>query len=189
MGLEGHPKIVGGAIDALHRHNIVREPVSPARLHLKYQDDMEASLSDLFDGLAISAQSCSAASLGVLPLIASGHLSRGTPPVMLFDHYCHFSMLITKPICADETEIITCPHNDLNFIEDQCKKRGAVAYIADGAYSLGGSAPIQDLLYLQEKYGLFLYFDDSHSLSLYGDCGEGFIRSKLLGFSEHTVIV
>jgi 7-keto-8-aminopelargonate synthetase-like enzyme len=189
LGLEGHPAIVGGAIRALENLRIVREPVSPARLHLTAQDDVEAALSELFRARVITAQSCSAASLGILPLIASGHLTGGTPPLMLFDHYCHFSMLIAKPICADETTVLTCPHNDLNFIEDQCKKNKQVAYIADGAYSLGGGAPIRELLALQDRHGLFLYFDDSHSVSVCGASGEGFIREHISDLPPGTVIV
>jgi 7-keto-8-aminopelargonate synthetase-like enzyme len=189
LGLESHPVIIGEARRALDEFHIIREPVSPARLHLKAQDDMEEGLSELFRARVISAQSCSAASLGILPLIASGHLTGGTPPLMLFDHFCHFSMLIAKPICADETEVLTCPHNDLDFIEDQCRKNAKVAYIADGAYSLGGGAPIRELLALQDRYGLFLYFDDSHSVSVCGALGEGFIRSRMPELTNDTVIV
>ena len=63
-------------------------------------------------------------------------------------------------------------------------------YVADGAYSMGGHAPVEELLRLQERYGLFLYFDDSHSLSVYGERGEGYVRA-LMGDEMHprTVIV
>ncbi len=189
LGLEGHPLIVGGAIQALEKIRIVREPVSPNRMHLIAQDDVEAGLSQLFRARVITAQSCAAASLGVLPLVASGHLTGGKPPLMLFDRNCHFSMHIVKPICADETGVETCPHNDLSFIEDQCKKNRKVAYIADGAYSLGGGAPVRELLQLQDRYGLFLYFDDSHSISVCGASGEGFVRANAPELTADTVIV
>jgi 7-keto-8-aminopelargonate synthetase-like enzyme len=109
---------------------------------------------------------------------------------MIFDKLCHFSMNLIKPICADETTVLTSPHNDLNFVEDICKKHPRVAYVADGAYSLGGVAPVQGLLELQDRYGLFLFFDDSHSLSVYGEYGEGYARS-LMGPELHprTVLV
>ncbi|TGT37157.1 aminotransferase class I/II-fold pyridoxal phosphate-dependent enzyme, partial [Mesorhizobium sp. M8A.F.Ca.ET.167.01.1.1] len=44
-------------------------------------------------------------------------------------------------------------------------------------------------LRLQEKYGLFLYIDDAHGISIFGDNGEGFVRSQLppeLG--ERTIV-
>lgn len=61
--------------------------------------------------------------------------------------------------------------------------------MCDGVYSMGGQAPIAELRYLQEKYGLFLYIDDAHGISLFGKRGEGFARSQfsdLLG--DRTII-
>jgi 7-keto-8-aminopelargonate synthetase-like enzyme len=98
---------------------------------------------------------------------------------MVFDRYCHFSMNLAKPVCADETTVLTAPHNDLDFVEDACRRLRRVAYVADGAYSTGGSAVVDGLLELQDRYGLFLYFDDSHSLSIRGARGEGLVRSRL----------
>lgn len=95
-----------------------------------------------------------------------------------------------KPICGDETDILTCPHNDVEFIENHCKaNNGPVVYVADGAYSMGGHAPIEALLELQQKYGLYLYFDDSHSFSVYGKYGAGYIRSHMEEVSPRTIIV
>jgi 7-keto-8-aminopelargonate synthetase-like enzyme len=97
----------------------------------------------------------------------------------VFDKHCHFSMNLVKPICADETTVLTAPHNDLDFVEDVCKRHRRVAYVADGAYSMGGATCMDGLLELQDRYGLFLYLDDSHSLSIWGERGEGFVRSQL----------
>jgi 7-keto-8-aminopelargonate synthetase-like enzyme len=54
-------------------------------------------------------------------------------------------------------------------IEDLGKKRKNVAYFADGAYSMRGLADIDSLLYLKAGYGLFLYLDNCHDLSAFGD--------------------
>jgi 7-keto-8-aminopelargonate synthetase-like enzyme len=153
-------------------------------------DELEARLSSLFRAKAICTVTASAASAGVLPLLASGHLSDGEPPVMVFDKHCHFSMNLVKPICADETQVLTSPHNDLNFVEDACRKHPRVAYVADGVYSLGGAAPVRELLEMQDRYGLFLFFDDSHSLSVVGERGEGYARS-LMGdeLNPRTIVV
>jgi 7-keto-8-aminopelargonate synthetase-like enzyme len=77
----------------------------------------------------------------------------------------------------------------MNFLEDICKKYPRVAYVCDGAYSVGGVANLPALLALQEKYGLFIYFDDSHSLSIQGKRGEGYIRSRLPEMNDKTIIV
>ncbi|MEB0141221.1 MULTISPECIES: aminotransferase class I/II-fold pyridoxal phosphate-dependent enzyme [unclassified Undibacterium] len=108
---------------------------------------------------------------------------------MAFDKFAHFSMSHVKPICGDETQVETCPHNDLNFIEDLCKRHELVAYIGDGTYSVDGFAPVEQLKYLQDRYGLFLYLDDSHGLSITGERGEGHVLRALGELNDRTVVV
>lgn len=190
LGLHTHPAILEGAIAGIRQAKLLDEPISRIRIRLGMVDEVEAKLGELFRARCIATVTATAATTGVLPLIASGHLSDGQAPVMVFDKHCHFSMNLIKPICADETLVLTSPHNDVNFIEDICKKHQRVAYVADGVYSLGGGAPVRELIELQDRYGLFLFFDDSHSLSVYGDHGEGYARA-LMGdeLNPRTVIV
>ena len=108
---------------------------------------------------------------------------------MVFDKFSHYSMNHLKPSCADETEVITAPHNDMNYLEDVCKQKRKVAYVADGVYSMGGLADIKNILYLREKYGMFLYLDDSHSLSALGKKGQGYIRSQMGPLDENSIVV
>jgi 7-keto-8-aminopelargonate synthetase-like enzyme len=180
LGLHFHPSILGGAHKALDEQATFSLPLSRIRLRFQILEQLEEGLSELYRADSLVTISCGSATAGVLPLVASGHLmDDGDPRVMIFDKYCHFSMNLIKPICADETLVLTSPHNDLDFIEDACKKHEKVCYVADGAYSMGGATMIDGLLELQNRYGLFLYFDDSHSLSAYGERGEGFVRSQL----------
>src|SRR3546814_15399526 len=44
---------------------------------------------------------------------------------------------------------------------------------------MGGEAPLQALMRLQERYNLFLYIDDAHGISILGAQGEGFARGQL----------
>jgi len=190
LGLTGHPAILAGAVEALRTQGSMDLPTSRIRLRLNLLEEFELQLSELMGVRTISAVTCSSATAGILPLVASGHLCPdGKPRVMAFDRFAHFSMNLIKPICADETEVVTTPHNDVNFLEDLCKKHERVAYVCDGVYSMGGVAPIQDLLTLQDRYGLFLFIDDSHSLSLWGEKGRGYARSSMKAVSPLTIIV
>ncbi|MGC6329013.1 8-amino-7-oxononanoate synthase family protein [Rhizorhabdus sp. FW153] len=190
LGLHSHPEILEGAITAILNTGALDLPISRIRLRLNLLEEFEDRLTALFGARCLSAVTSSAATAGVLPLIASGHMSPdGTPPVMLFDRHAHFSMDYIRPICADETEVIACRHNDLEQIEDACRKHKSVAYVCDGVYSMGGVAPIAELLSLQDRYGLFLFIDDSHSLSLHGAHGEGYARSIMREVNERTIIV
>jgi 7-keto-8-aminopelargonate synthetase-like enzyme len=190
LGLASHPAILEGAVEALRSQGAIDLPISRIRLRLNLLEEFEAQLTDLMGVRTICAVTCSAATAGTLPLIASGHLCEdGKPRVMVFDKFAHFSMSLIKPICAEETDVLTCPHNELDFLEDICKQHQYVAYVCDGVYSMGGAAPIRELLALQDRYGLFLFIDDSHSLSLWGRCGAGYARSLMPEVRPRTVIV
>ncbi|MCP3144886.1 8-amino-7-oxononanoate synthase family protein [Pyxidicoccus xibeiensis] len=191
LGLDSHPDILEGAIQALRSEGTMDMAISRLRVRVAILDRLEEELSQRWRTKVIVTNSASAASAGLLPLIASGHLlPEGRKPVLVFDKSAHFSMNLIKPICADETEVLTCPHNDLDFLEDVCRKHARVAYVADGFYSMGGAAVVKDLLALQDRYGLFLYFDDSHSFSVYGESGEGFVRTLIPGdVSPRTIII
>jgi len=189
LGLDYHQDILDGAIQGIVAAKTLRIANSKNRCKLAILEDYETQLSTLFDSQCLSTLSCSAASAGLLPLLASGALTDHSPPTLAFDKYAHYSMNLTKACCADETEVITAPHNDIGFIEDLCKKRKKVAYIADGVYSMGGKTDIESLLYLKARYGLFLYLDDSHALSAFGEKGRGFIRPHFSALDDQTLIV
>lgn len=188
LGLSSHPAVIEGTIQALREAGTTRLANSPTRIRPHLFGRLEDELGDLWDTRALLGQSCSALTAGILPLLASGQLAPGGPRVMVFDRFCHFCMTYVKPICADESLVLTCPHNDLDYLEDICRRYPNVAYVADGAYSMGGATALDGLLELQERYGLFLFIDDSHSLSLVGERGEGFVRSRL-DMNELTIIV
>ncbi|MFV3077182.1 aminotransferase class I/II-fold pyridoxal phosphate-dependent enzyme [Niveispirillum fermenti] len=189
LDLDQHPRVIDGAIAALRRFGVLDHCIPRARVQLPALLELEASLGELFEVQVVSAISASVASAGLLPLLGSGHLSGGRRPLMIFDKNCHVSMSQAKPACADETEVLTCRHHDLDFIEDMCRRHPTVCYVCDGSDSLGGYAPVADLSRLQERYGLYVYYDDSHSLSISGRRGAGHVRSTMAGLDERTIIV
>lgn len=64
-----------------------------------------------------------------------------------------------------------------------------VAYVADGVYSTGGAAPVAELLRLQEKYGLFLLFDEAHGTSTIGTQGRGLVLETMGEINDRTLII
>ncbi|RWC00352.1 MAG: aminotransferase class I/II-fold pyridoxal phosphate-dependent enzyme [Mesorhizobium sp.] len=189
LGLDNHPAIVAGAIAAVEEYGSLHWSCARTRLNFGLIGELENRLCQLFRARVIAYSTVMVANMGALPIIASGHLTAGQRPVMVFDRLAHASLAFHKPVVAEETEVETIPHNDLNALEELCRKHPVVAYVCDGVYSMGGFAPVDGLLRLQEKYGLFLYIDDAHGISLFGDTGEGFARSQLpheLG--ERTII-
>jgi 7-keto-8-aminopelargonate synthetase-like enzyme len=108
----------------------------------------------------------------------------------VFDKNAHFCLNALKAAAADEARVVTIAHNDLAALEELCKQHPKVAYVADGVYSTGGQAPVRELLRLQEKYGLFLYFDEAHGISTLGRHGRGLVLEELQGrITDRTIII
>lgn len=189
LDLDTHPLVIDGAVAALRRFNVLDHCIPRTRVQTPVLLELEASLGELFGATVISAVSTAAASTGLLPLIASGHLGNGTRPLMVFDKNAHVSLANTKPICADESEVVTCRHHDLDYLEDMCRTYERVCYVVDGSDSLGGYAPVKELAELQDKYNMLVFYDDSHSLSAYGERGIGYVRTNSLALDQRTITV
>lgn len=189
LGLDNHPLIVAGAIDAIEAHRSLHWSCARTRLNFDLLEELEATLSEMFCARVLAFSTVMLANLGALPLLASGQLTGGIKPVVVFDRIAHISLAYHKPVVADETQVETIAHNDLGALERLCREHPVVAYVCDGVYSMGGNAPVEELRQLQDRYGLFLYIDDAHGISLFGRQGEGFARSQfpqVLG--ERTII-
>lgn len=190
LGLDNHPLVVAGAIEAIEAHHSLHWSCARTRLNFDLLAELEATLSKVFYARVIAFSTVMLANLGAMPLLASGQLTGGKKPLVVFDRLAHISLAYHKPIVADETRVQTIAHNDIDALERLCREHTVVAYVCDGVYSMGGNSPVKELRQLQDRYGLFLYIDDAHGISLFGRQGEGFARSQfpqLLG--DRTIIV
>ncbi|CCM80282.1 putative aminotransferase [Rhizobium mesoamericanum STM3625] len=189
LGFDNHPSVIAGAVAAVEQYGSLHWSCARTRLNFGLIGDLEEDLSDLFDAKVITYSSLLAANMGALPLIASGHLTGGRKPLMVFDQFAHATLAFHKPVVAEQTRVGTIPHNGLEELERLCQENDLVAYICDGVYSMGGAAPVDELTRLQARYGMFLYIDDAHGISLFGQQGEGYVRSQLLGaVGDRTII-
>ncbi|OMI13002.1 7-keto-8-aminopelargonate synthetase [Bradyrhizobium brasilense] len=189
LGLDNHPAIVGGAIEAIEAHRSLHWSCARTRLNFDFLAELEATLSEMFCARVVAFSTVMLANLGAMPILASGQLTGGKKPVVVFDHIAHISLAYHKPVVADETRVETIAHNDIDALERLCRQERVVAYVCDGVYSMGGHAPVKELRQLQERYGLFLYIDDAHGISVFGSRGEGFARSQFReGLGDRTII-
>jgi len=189
LGLDNHPQLVAGAIDALREYGALHWSCARTRLNFSILGDLERALSDLFSARVVTYTTVLAANMSALPLVASGHLTGGVKPMVVFDRLAHATLAFHKGTIAAETRVATIAHNDLDALEDLCRNNSSVAFVCDGVYSMGGSADIAQLRWLQARYGLFLYIDDAHGISIFGEHGEGYARSQVQGpLGERTII-
>ncbi|WP_076867208.1 aminotransferase class I/II-fold pyridoxal phosphate-dependent enzyme [Bradyrhizobium mercantei] len=189
LGLDNHPVVITGAIEAIEAHRSLHWSCARTRLNFDLLAELEETLSEMFCARVLAFSTVMLANLGAMPLLASGQLTGGRKPVVVFDRIAHVSLAYHKPVVADETRVETIAHNDLDALERLCRAHPVVAYVCDGIYSMGGSSPIKELRQLQERYGLFLFIDDAHGISLFGRQGEGFARSQFpQALGERTII-
>ena len=189
LGLDNHPEIAAGAIDAVKDYRCLHWSCARTRLNFALSTTLEEDLADLFGASVIVYSSVLAANMSALPLLASGHLTKEQKPVIVFDRFAHATLAFHKATLGAETAVVTIDHNDVSTLEEICRQNPLAAYICDGVYSMGGAAPLDQLLSLQQKYGLFLYIDDAHGISLFGRQGEGFARSQIPGaLGDRTII-
>lgn len=188
LGLDNHPKILEGAREAISHSGAFHWSCARTRLNFDVLGKLERELSGLFKARVLTFTTVLAANMSALPLLASGHLTGGRKPLMVFDRLAHATLAHHKAVVAQETEVTTILHNDMAALEELCQSHRQVAYICDGVYSMGGHAPMEDLLHLQEKYGLFLYIDDAHGISIHGETGSGYARTAIPDLGDRTIV-
>ena len=179
LGLDTHPDLIAGAKRALDEWGI-HFCCARSRFSIQPNQLLEEELSALFGGRAITFPSVTSAHLSTLPLLAAGVLfpqgNRSTR--LIFDRFAHASMQVLKPILAQESEVVSISHNHLEQLLDEVTKARQAnqvpIYVADGVYSMGGVAPLQELLRLAHQHDFYLYIDDAHGTSLFGSQGEGY---------------
>lgn len=189
LGLNSHPVVVEAGRAALAEEQITGLSMGEFRIRLGIMERLEEELSEHFGAHVLPSVSCGVLSAAILPLLASGHLTDGEPFVVVFDRFAHFSMNFLKPVLADETLVLTCPHNDMQYLEDVCKRYPRVAYVGEGVYSTGGQADLKGIKDLQDRYGMFVYLDDSHALSAVGERGKGYARTVFDVLGSRTIVV
>lgn len=190
LGLDEDERIILAAQEALSQSGVLNSSLSRVRMTLPLLEKAESELGDLFQAEVGTLNSCASAVWATLPVLASGLLTDNIPPVIAFDKKAHFCMLSLKAACADETEVVTIDHNDMDGLKRLCQKHRRVAYVCDSVYSTGGTvAPMGELINLQDKYGLFLYFDEAHSTSVVGLNGRGYALRAMREINSQTMIV
>lgn len=187
LGLDLHPKVIEASksVDDEWGMNFC---CARSRFSIEPQRLLEEELSELYGGRVITFPSTSTAHISVMPLLASGLLvAEGSTRKMclIFDQFAHSSMQYLKPVLATEATVETVPHNSLDDLRLQvmeARKRGEVpVYVADGIYSMGGLCPVRELLALAEELDFYLYIDDAHGMTIFGERGEGLALSEMDG--------
>lgn len=189
LGLDNHKKIILSSIKYLEEYKSLHWSCARTRLNFNITKSLEENLSHLFGINAIVFSSVFMCNFAIIPLLAGGIFTQNSiPNLVVFDKYCHSSMSYHKPMVSQYTKVATINHNDLSKLETFCRRHKKVVYITDGVCSMGGNCLTEEIIYLQNKYNLFVYYDDAHGISIVGKNGEGFVRSKYQSLENNTII-
>ncbi len=179
LGLEQHPKLAEGVIDALQRYG-TQFSTSRTYLSLGLYRDLEKELEHIFKKPLIVSASTTLGHLSAIPVLIAPE------DAVIIDMQVHSSVqLTTQLLRAQQIYCTVIPHNDMKALEQKIlflqSKHPRVWYLADGVYSMYGDvAPLNKIETLLNKYKKFyLYIDDAHGMSWTGTNGCGYVRSQI----------
>ncbi|TXK52163.1 GNAT family N-acetyltransferase [Pontibacter qinzhouensis] len=181
LGLEHHPEIKKGAIDAIERFG-TQFPMSRTYISNPLYRELENLIQEMYHAPVVISKNCTLSHLTTIPSII-----RQTDLVIL-DHQVHASVQeAVKKMLSQGITVEMIRHNNLEMLEERIKKQRSkfdrIWYMADGVYSMYGDfAPIKEMIALAEKYEqLHLYVDDAHGMSWAGQHGTGYVMSQMEG--------
>jgi 8-amino-7-oxononanoate synthase len=195
LGLDLHPEVIEASrtVDEQWGMNFC---CARSRFSIEPQRLLEEELSTLYRGRAIVFPTTAAAHLSVMPLLASGLLfeeGEARNACLIFDRFAHSSMQFLKPVLSEEATVVTVGHNDLDELRLEVlrarEREETAVYVADGIYSMGGHCPMDQVLALAEELDFYVYVDDAHGLTLFGERGEGFALAHVNGDLPERMMV
>ncbi|WP_276496631.1 bifunctional aminotransferase class I/II-fold pyridoxal phosphate-dependent enzyme/GNAT family N-acetyltransferase [Pontibacter litorisediminis] len=179
LGLEHHPAVKRGAIEAIERFG-TQFPMSRTYVSNPLYRELEDLIQQMYQVPAVISKNCTLSHLTTIPSIIR------QSDLVILDHQVHASVQeAVKKLLSQGVTVEMIRHNNLEMLEDRIQKqRGKyerIWYMADSVYSMYGDfAPIKEMIALAEKYEqLYLYVDDAHGMSWAGKNGAGYAMSQM----------
>jgi 7-keto-8-aminopelargonate synthetase-like enzyme len=178
LGLEKHPKIIEGVIDAVKRYGS-QFSSSRAYASVTLYTEAERLLEEIFEKPIILS-----------PTVTLGHLSSipvliGDKDAVILDMQVHACVQTPCQLLkARGVHVEMIRHSRMDILEERINELkqsyDKIWYMADGVYSMYGDyLPLNDLYRLLDTYEQFhLYVDDAHGTSWTGKNGSGYILSQ-----------
>jgi 7-keto-8-aminopelargonate synthetase-like enzyme len=180
LGLEMDPRLIEGAINALHRYG-TQFSLSRSYITNDINLELEELVSTIYGGASVMVTpSTTAAHLSTIPFIIKER------DLVILDQQVHFSVQNAVQLLRPKgTKVEMIRHSSLSMLEEKIKslenQHDKIWYMIDGVYSMFGDfPPIHELVKLMDKYEkLHLYIDDAHGMSWAGKNGSGYIMSQI----------
>lgn len=191
LGLECDSRLANAAQDAVKVFGVqfaaARTRLKPVIFH-----NLELLLQKIFDGPTVTFSTVGQCHLALIPLLGSGSLPSfpilDKGPYWIVDKTSHASIQILRGIMEQFGEVERVDFQDgealaSSFLRAHRHGRTPIA-VGDGVGSMGGNAPVQALFAHAEEFQGFVYLDDAHGTSIFGQHGGGYVLDAL-GTSFH----
>ena len=103
--------------------------------------------------------------------------------VFILDKNVHASIQINRGLLSQFGEVKICGFSEkdtlIRLFDEGSGSSCTPIVLADSIGSMGGIAPLDLLFQLAEKYNGYLYLDDAHGTSVFGQYGSGYVLDFL----------
>lgn len=182
LGLDLDPRVIKAATNNIEKCGVTF-PAARTRIQAQSFCTLENLLNTIFcDAHTILFGSLHLGHLGFLPLLGSGEMpsyplnSKGAH--FLLDKTVHSSIQINRALMEQFGPVDMFNFQKLNNLEEAMKnsyqQKRTPILIADSIGSMGGVNDVKILLELAERYQGYVYLDDAHGMSIYGQHGCGY---------------
>jgi glycine C-acetyltransferase len=170
LGLLGHPAIQAAAQEAVARYGTGTHGVRLLAGNTDLHDRMEARIARF-----VGAEAAAVYSSGYLANVAAISALLGRDDVVICDKLDHAS--IVDGCLLSGARFVRVPHNDIEAFERALAKVPASVsklVVVDAVFSMDGDViDLPPLVDACRRHGAWLMVDESHSLGVLGDRGQG----------------
>ncbi len=197
LGLECDERLATASKDAIDKFG-VQFSAARTRINPELSYECDNLLSEVFTAPTVTFVTCGLVHLAVLPLLGSKELPnfpiKEQGIYWIMDKSSHASIQILRALMGQFGEVERVDFKDLdqihNAFETALMKGLTPITVSDGIGSMGGNAPVKDLIHLAKGYNGYCYIDDAHGTSILGKNGGGFVIDELDNrFNERLLLV
>jgi glycine C-acetyltransferase len=170
LGLLGHPAIAAAAREAVAHYGTGTHGVRLLAGNTDLHDRLEARIAGF-----VGAEACAVYSSGFLANVAAISALVGRDDVVICDKLDHASII--DGCLLSGARFVRVPHNDISAFDRALAKvhaRVGKLVVVDAVFSMDGDViNLPALVDVCRRHGAWLMVDESHSLGVLGDRGEG----------------
>lgn len=185
LGLELDPRLAKSAMSVIGDLG-VQFSVARTRLLPSVFLELESKLSRIFNGETVAFSTVGLVHLAVFPLLGAGELpsypiaENGISWIM--DRAAHASIQIQRGLLEQFGSVVRVDCGDCSDVEKACQnavlnKRTPIV-LSDSVGSMGGLLSVKPILNLVTEYNGYIYLDDAHGTSVFGQYGAGYVLSE-----------